>query len=175
MRLDGNFMKDIHLKDIKKNQIFYERDCGLMAKFVTLEDSYESGNTKHEGKVLRQWKCKARPYDAVAGIDDAVIDFMTTENCEHYGPKLYVPSQNEAKVEWRVSKLVAEDSLSYNYFEVAFVIVGELMVEPEVNGVLFLVEPEGVTFWTSKIKKIDNVGEFRIIHTQNSKYKLEKL
>ena len=160
-------MKDIHLKDIKKDQIFYERDYGMMLKGVALEDAYISG--KLDG-IYTQWKCRVELFET-----GEEFELLTTENHEHYGPKLYVGTPDSAKAEWKVTKLFSKNAVSENNLRSETVFVGELMVEPEVGGILFVMETNGMMLRTSKIIEIEKMGDFRIIQTRNSKYKLEKL
>jgi len=70
-------MRNIHIKNIKKGQIFKESD----QEFVALEDAYISGALgKHS-----QYSVNGK--HTVTGD---VVDFMVTETLEHYGPKLTI-------------------------------------------------------------------------------------
>ena len=70
-------MKSIHIKNIKKGQIFNEHD----QEFVALEDAYISGALgKHAQYSVNGKNTKTGD----------VVPFMATETLEHYGPKLTI-------------------------------------------------------------------------------------
>lgn len=155
-------MKKIHLKDIKKDQIFYECDYGAMLKAVALEDAYESG--KMDG-IYTQWKCQARLLDT-----GEEFGLLVTENHEHYGPKLYVESEvvpNDYPV-FEVSKITGDKT--------ELCIVGNLMHEPTVDSILGVIDEQGIFFRSSKIQSIEIIdSNIRLIKTKNSTYKLKNL
>lgn len=165
-------MKDIHLKDIKKDQVFFERCFNTLLEVTALEDTYESGQTEINGRTFRQWKCKAKTEQG------ETIDYLTTENHEHYGSKLFVEIPNSARQEWKVSKLRSKHRTGDERAPPEDVFVGELGFEPKVGEELLLVETGGMILRTSKILKIEEKEEdgnkIRIIHTRNSEYRLEK-
>ena len=79
----------IHLKDIKKDQIFYEEINGLMIKMFSLEDGYESARLILDSRFCKQWKCKAVKLDHMFRIGSDQVEYVRTENLEDYAAKLY--------------------------------------------------------------------------------------
>lgn len=65
----------MQVKDLKKDQIFYEKVNGQFYQFRALEDAHQ----KNEGPM---WYCNAR------GVDGEV-QFAQNDECPHYGPRLY--------------------------------------------------------------------------------------
>lgn len=157
-------MNSIHLKNIKKDQVFFERgDYGAgMLKMIALEDARESGFMEHEGRKLKQWSCKAKNLKT-----EEVIDYLTTENCEHYGPKLFINSGNAIEPGYKLTKILASSE--------ELVLLGALVMNPEVGHSLIMTDEDELLFRSSKIAKIEEVSGARIVETRNSKYKLEKI
>ena len=169
-------MKDIHLKDIKKDQVFFERIYDTQSKFIALEDAYISGYMKHDGKELKQWRCKAKSVST-----GEIIDYLTTENCEHYGPKLSVstPRQKDDETPWfkltKIGVRVKGEDGKFNDVN-EHIMDGAVIGEPEIANILVVVDDEGLLFRSSRITWLDyKYNEGGIISTMNSKYKLERI
>jgi len=171
-------MKDIHLKDIKKDQVFFERIYGHQSKLIALEDAYVSGEIKgtEKGQMLKQWSCKAQ---CVATGE--IIDYLTTENCEHYGPKLSIstPRPKDDETPWfKLTKIGVRVKGEDGKFNDAneHIMDGAVIGEPEIANILVVVDDEGLLFRSSRITWLDyKYDEGGIISTMNSKYKLERI
>ena len=180
-------MKSIHLKDIKKDQVFYEGYYDTEIKLIALEDSYVSGYMENEGKKLKQWSCKARNINT-----EEVIDYLTTENCEHYGAKLFV-DETEGKLalimeNYKAEKFHKLTKLSTinenpNGIDDTYWVLGVLISPPTIGKPLLMARianslnpngKEGI-FNTSEITSFDSGAGFVTLKTKNSIYKLEEI
>lgn len=170
-------MKRIHIKDIKKDQIFYEIEYGAEIKVIALEDAYESG--KMDGKYT-QWKCAAKQI-GVAAETEEFIDYLVTERHEHYGPKLYVEEpiildKYKGLILHKLTKLSTinenPNGVNDNYWVAGVIVqgpaVGKSFVMSRIANSLHPEGREGI-FRTSEVIEI-NGDEFK---TRNSVYKLE--
>lgn len=68
-------MSEIDIIEIKKGDYFCEMCYSAAIRFQAIEDGHKEGD---------QYKVKGRTLGS-----DKVIDFLQTEGCFHYGPKLY--------------------------------------------------------------------------------------
>lgn len=178
-------MKQIHLKDIKKDQVFYEIGYGRKIKVVALDDAYES-KTKMDGKYT-QWKCAAKIYGIDGDEEGDIIDYLVTENHEHFGPKLYVeePIALDKYKDLTLYKLTKISTLNVNpngivddYWVAGVVVQGPTVGKSVViSRIANSVHPEGREgiFRTSEVIAVSPCDYYVTFKTNNSVYKLELL
>lgn len=188
----GTTMKQIHLKELKKNQKFYERFYDEDFQFIALEDAYLSGELETDGKKFPQWKCLCKCIS-----DNKEIEFLVTGNHEHYGPKLHICEEFGTFADlikkyegynlelFKVTKLESLNEVSKrNEIHNDYWVVGTKIKEAEISkrfGIVRIVnsknpneETSGI-FWTSPVVGVECFLDYQIIETKNSKYKVEKL
>lgn len=76
----------LHFKDLKTGDIVYEDACGSLEVLV-ISDPTSSMVDFGDGEARRQWMFLGMVPSAAGG--SSVVEFLTTEGWEHYGPRLY--------------------------------------------------------------------------------------
>jgi len=164
-------MKDIHLKDIKKDQVFFERGYGETMEFIALEDARLVGLMDEKYK---QWGMKGKYVNS-----EEIVDFLVTENHEHYGPKLFVKSNipvDKSIPQYSVTKISIRNKEDKFDETNKYVLTGTLYKVPEVADILFVIDNEGMIFRSSRITWVDFWGkDDYCVSTKNSRYKIEKV
>lgn len=87
-------MNKLHIKDLRKNDIFVEVDYGYQMRYIALEDA-------HYSQYLKTWFCKAQHIKKDGSsvyhedMTPEMVTFEVTDDCpSHYMSKIYLEEHN---------------------------------------------------------------------------------
>ena len=79
-------LQRLNLKDIKRNQVFYEEDMGMIVKLCATEDAREV-----DGETRKGYECRAQVVGGTAGTadDNRIVTLFECHKPGAYGLSLH--------------------------------------------------------------------------------------